>query len=901
MPRYLLHIFILIVALIPNVLLASPPDNRASMEIDMTHRMMMLAIQLGILLIAARIGGILAKKKNMPDVLGELMAGIIVGPYLLGGIALPGFQEGLFPLFSQTFAVSPELYGICTMASIVLLFSIGLETDARLLLRYSGPGLAIGLGGVIVSFLVTNFAATQLLHYVVPGSYNMLSPACLFLGIIASATSVGITARVLSDQHKLDTPEGLTILAGAVIDDVLGIILLAVGMGIMAASTADNEAIQWGSIGLIAVKAIGIWLGATIIGMLAARRISGLLKNTRDETTIAILALGMALLLAGFFEEARLAMIIGAYVMGLSLSRTDISLVVQDFLHPIHRLLVPVFFAVMGMLVDIRMIFDLKILLATCCFFVIANSVKVVGCGTPALLFGFNMRGAIRIGVGMAPRGEVALIMAGIALSSGLLPHEAFSISILATLLTTIAVPPLLTSLFKNNASGRKRPDSPTQTTSLVFTFPSPDTAELLTSKLRVAFESEGFFVHLIDHNTQLYRVLKDDIAIRFQCTADKIYFTCDAEQQAFISTAMLEVLAEFEHTVEELRKPIDAAAFLTTGERNTPVATQGAQLASALRAERCIPHVTATTKEQVIQELLDIMQTTGTIDDPKLAYADVLQREKMMSTGMQDGVAIPHARTKAVRHLTCAIGMKPEGLDFEALDGQPSKIFVLTLSPADGGTPHIQFMAGISRFLADEEKRALLLEQKTGADMLLALQGKSRSDQLEQTHDSKASWLNKTFRKKRNRTDQVLKEYIKPNLVFHNLQGNHTSDVLRELLAPLSHAGQINNVESILERLLKREEEMPTTMEHGIAVPHLRTNAVNEFLCVIGIHKEGIVFDANEKDLSRIFILTLSPKSKAAPHIQFMAAITHRLDDTVRAKCLQARSDNDLYDILLG
>jgi Kef-type K+ transport system membrane component KefB len=133
------------------------------MEFDITHKMMMLVIQLGVILFAARLGNILFEKLKLPGVLGELSAGILIGPYLLGGISFHGFEHGLFPLFSESFAISPELYGICTVASIVLLFMVGLETDIRLFMRYSIAGSLVGIGGVTVSFLLGNFASVILL------------------------------------------------------------------------------------------------------------------------------------------------------------------------------------------------------------------------------------------------------------------------------------------------------------------------------------------------------------------------------------------------------------------------------------------------------------------------------------------------------------------------------------------------------------------------------------------------------------------------------------------------------------------------------------------------------------------------------------------------------------------
>jgi Kef-type K+ transport system membrane component KefB len=183
------------------------------MEEGIASVMATLAIQLGILIFAVRFIGKLFKKIKVPTVLGELLIGVIIGPFALGGIALPGFPHGMFPLNSAELAVSTELYSFAQIASIILLFASGLETDLKLFLKYSVAGGVIGIGGVVFSFVFGDLVGVWLLHT------NFMDVRCLFLGIMSTATSVGITARILSDKKKMDSPEGVTILASAVFDD----------------------------------------------------------------------------------------------------------------------------------------------------------------------------------------------------------------------------------------------------------------------------------------------------------------------------------------------------------------------------------------------------------------------------------------------------------------------------------------------------------------------------------------------------------------------------------------------------------------------------------------------------------------------------------------------------------
>jgi Na+:H+ antiporter len=209
--------FSLLILLVPQFVFASDANS-------MVEQMMILVFQLAIILFAAKYMGKLFEKMHFPSVIGELFAGIIIGPFLLGKIPLPGLPHGLFGdfLFNNPAAalpVSNELYAFSVIASILLLFMVGLETDLNLFLRYSFPSIVIGGMGVVFSFL----AGTGMASFFLKEPF--MHPQALFLGVISTATSVGITARILSSRKKINSPEGVTILGSAVIDDVLGIIL----------------------------------------------------------------------------------------------------------------------------------------------------------------------------------------------------------------------------------------------------------------------------------------------------------------------------------------------------------------------------------------------------------------------------------------------------------------------------------------------------------------------------------------------------------------------------------------------------------------------------------------------------------------------------------------------------
>ena len=497
-------------------------------------RAVQFIFQLGFLIVFTRLGGYwLRRWLRLPGVLGELIVGIAIGPYALGHLGWP-IVGPIFGL-GEAGAVSPELHAVATFASIVLLFLSGLETDLSTFLRYSVAGTLVGIGGAIFSFYLGAGCAVWF-----GLASTWFSPSALFLGAAATATSVGISARILGERRKMDSPEGVTILAAAVFDDVLGIIVLAIVVGMARASSAD-AGISWRHVAAIAFKAFGFWIAATASGLLLARRFARFLKYFKSPGSIAALALGFALLLAGLSEMVGLAMIIGAYVMGLSLSRTDVVQLIQNEIEGLHNVLVPVFFATMGMMVNLAVI--PSVLKLGMVYSVLAVFSKVAGCALPALFCGFNRHGAIRIGAGMLPRGEVALIVAGIGLSSGAIGEDVFGIAVLRTLVTTLLGPMLLAGSFENPAQGLRHPEdaAKTQSKQITLSFPSPDMADFMRSRVLRAFRQEEFYVYRLSPDSGTYHIRKDAMFLTLECEANSIALHVAAQYETLARLVIAE------------------------------------------------------------------------------------------------------------------------------------------------------------------------------------------------------------------------------------------------------------------------------------------------------------------------------------------------------------------------
>lgn len=511
-----------------------------------THRMMIFVLQLGVIIIAAKIGGFVAARwLKIPEVLGELAAGALISPYAFGGMV------GFFTVVEgSAIPVSPEIYAVATLASIIMLYLVGLETDLRMFLRYSVTGTLVGMGGVLGSFILGAMSAVWLL----PGVDSFMSPAALFLGVISTATSVGITARILAERRALDTPEGVTILAGAVIDDILGIILLAVVIS-LGKLGAEGGSIPWGKVALIGARAFGFWLVCTALCLLLANHIKRVLEIFGSRQTMATLSLGLALLLAGFAEMAQLAMIIGAYTMGLGLSRVDGAREMMHRLEPVYHTLVSVFFCVMGMMINVHAMAG--VLGFAVIYTLIAIVAKVVGCGLPVLARGFNFLGATRVGIGMLPRGEVALIVAGVGLASGIVGNDVFGVALLMTVVTTIIAPLMLVRIIdkRPGVKDREGQDVDSEVPDLCCSFDNVAEADFFLNRMLDTFRDEGCYVNRVSTDVPLYLVRKEAITVTVQLEEGELQIDCSDDDREFVKLVVMEAMAEVIRSFQHMQK----------------------------------------------------------------------------------------------------------------------------------------------------------------------------------------------------------------------------------------------------------------------------------------------------------------------------------------------------------
>jgi Kef-type K+ transport system membrane component KefB len=366
------------------------------------------------ILVSAKVLGELAERIGQPAVLGELLAGVLLGQSILG-IVDPGVEM---------------VHLLAEVGVILLLFQIGLETNLGQLLRVGTASSAVAVVGVALPFTAGYYVCTALGLDLLP---SLVASAAL------TATSVGITARVLSDLGRLQEPESQIILGAAVIDDIVGLVILAVVAQIVAGAELTPA-----SVGLTTLIAFGFVGAVVVIGRLVVPPAFDFLSRIGREETLATMAVALAFVICYLADLAGSALIIGAFAAGLTLSPTRHAKVIEHGVARLGMFFVPIFFVSVGAAVDVRTFVDPQVVIVGSSLIAVAVVGKVLAGYAP---FWYKGRKLV-IGVGMIPRGEVGLIFAQMGLTAGALTTGLFSAITMMVMVTTFMAPPLLKYLF---------------------------------------------------------------------------------------------------------------------------------------------------------------------------------------------------------------------------------------------------------------------------------------------------------------------------------------------------------------------------------------------------------------------------------------------------------------------
>ncbi len=378
-------------------------------------------IGVGILLFAAKLMAELFLRMRLPIVLGELLAGMIIGPFALGAFIVFDGQ----PLLQM----NAEIKVLGEIGAIVILFMAGLEMTPKEFLKGGKASFTVGTLGVVVPFFA-GLLAFQ--------TYGYDALQSMLIATALTATSIAISIQVLNEFGKIKTPEARLIIGAAIVDDILAIAVLSIVSSI-AAGEGGVDQIDIGSVIITILQVLGFFAIMLITSIIVIPRVvtPKLWKAKGSVEGIATAAFFGAAALAG---SIGLSPIVGAFAVGMALSTTKVFDKVENYVEKIGLIFAPLFFAIIGAQVDFREV-NTEILILSGIVIAIAVVTKLFGCGLPAWLFLKDKAQGMRVGIGMISRGEVGLIVAGVGVSSGILTGSVYSTIVIMVAVTTIITP----------------------------------------------------------------------------------------------------------------------------------------------------------------------------------------------------------------------------------------------------------------------------------------------------------------------------------------------------------------------------------------------------------------------------------------------------------------------------
>ncbi len=429
--------------------LVSPPQTCRSADTDSSaDPIAPILIALILILAVAKLGGELFERMRMPAVLGELVGGVILGNLVLINPNWSFFEPLRAIPIQVQWAASIEI--LARLGVIILLFEVGLESTLQGMMKVGASSLLVAVLGVIAPTILGYGVSAIFVHELparlartVPGGFS-LTYIHLFTGAILCATSVGLTARVFKDLGKLQLKEAQIILGAAVIDDVLGLVILAVVAGMVKAAELGRPLEAGVVLRLVSVSVLFLF-GALLVGRLLVPRLMKQLARLRTSGVMLVSSLVFAFAMAYLANAAGLAAIVGAFAAGLLLEevhfhdfREEIS--IHQLIRPVSTFLVPIFFVLMGIQVRLESFAEAGVMGVAVCLILAAIAGKQV-CGLGVLEKGLDR---VSVGIGMIPRGEVGLIFAGIGKNLQVVDDATFSAVVIMVIVVTILTPPLL-------------------------------------------------------------------------------------------------------------------------------------------------------------------------------------------------------------------------------------------------------------------------------------------------------------------------------------------------------------------------------------------------------------------------------------------------------------------------
>jgi Kef-type K+ transport system membrane component KefB len=388
-------------------------------------------ISLGILLFAAKLMAELFHRIKLPIVLGELLAGIIVGPFALG--ALPLVDGEPLVVLDETVRHIGEI------AAVVILFIAGLEITPREFLRGGAAAFTVGSLGVVVPFFVGYYAFT---------AFGIEALQSILIATALTATSIAISIQVLTELGKMQSKEARLILGAAIVDDILAIAVLSVVVTMVQTGNTQPAIFD---IVLLIMQVLGTFAAILIVSVLVIPRVLHTERLWKSKGSLEGIVTAAFFASAGVAAFLGLSPIVGAFAVGMAVASTRIINQLHEYVDKLQIIFAPLFFAIIGAQVDLRGV-NIDVLFLSGIIIAIAVVTKLIGCGLPSLLFLKDKARSMRVGIGMVSRGEVGLIVAGVGVSSGALTNDIYTAVIIMVAATTIITPILLKIAYKKES-----------------------------------------------------------------------------------------------------------------------------------------------------------------------------------------------------------------------------------------------------------------------------------------------------------------------------------------------------------------------------------------------------------------------------------------------------------------
>lgn len=555
---------------------------------DNSYELLRLLIAIGVLLLAARLFGEIVRRFGQPAVLGELLAGIALGPALLGRLA-PEAGEFLFPKEGPAAA---SLEGIRFVGIVLFLMVAGMEVDLGTIWKRGRSATAVSLAGILTPFAIGAAAS-----WISPGAfgYDGRTNLTLFVLFVATALSISalpVIARTLMDLYLYRTDFGMVVIAAAVFDDLVGWIVFAILLGVLANGSVGHE---W--IGVVA-GTLTLTVAMLTLGRIGIHRILPWVQaHTAWPSGVLVLAFLVALAGAAAAQWIGVHAVFGAFLGGVALGNSShlherTRATITDF---VKSFFAPLFFASIGLSVDFVGNFDLLVVLVVTVTAVLG---KVFGCYAGARLVGMSSQESWAVGYALNARGMMEIVLGLTALKAGLIGERLFVALVVMAILTSVVAGPMIQRVL-----GRKRP--------------------------------RRFLAYLSSRTVAIPLLHRD--------------------------------------------------------------------------------------RREVIEELSRSVARSARLDSASIAAA-VWAREELASTAVGKGIAVPHARLEGLAEPVIALGLAPEGLDFQAPDLEPVRIVLLILTPKADTSAQLEILSDISKSLRDDEVRAKILEARSYTEVVAAL-----------------------------------------------------------------------------------------------------------------------------------------------------------------------------------